>query len=195
MYRKILLSIFNFWSFILTSLDRTTGKRVYVLIAMGLGLGIGMAISFYRFPPVVSAFPTQVNNQQIKLEIERISSPTLGLDVTVKSGSMELLPLVKLAGPAVHVVNSATIGQGQAIVIQGTKADYSFYNLDQVQLGQEILVQASNGGLYRYRTVETKLVTYDQLSTTFAQNSETLILFTTNSFNQTANVVIARPLR
>jgi hypothetical protein len=194
-FKGLLLPLYHLWSFIILSLEKTTGKRAYLLLATGLGLGIGLGVAVFSFPQYVNAVPTMAVMAPITIEIDRIKSVGLGLDVEVTRGAVELLPLVQLEAPAVPAQTSASIGQGQAIIIQGVRADYSFLNLDKAQLGQEILVVGSNGGWYRYRIVETKEVDYDKLSTAFTQSRETLILFTTNSIKQTATVIVARPLQ
>lgn len=188
------MTLYNIWAFMMMSLEKTTGKKVSVLLATGLGLGIGLGFSLFGLPRVVSALPPVVAYNQISLKIERIKSPGLGIDVAVKSGELELLPLVQLAAPAVHVSNSATVGQEQAIIIQGTQTDYSFVNLSQAQLGQEIFVLGSNDGWYRYRIIETREISYDELDTLLTQNRETLILMTVNPVQQTVAAVLARPV-
>lgn len=191
----MLMTLYTFWSFMMFSLEKTTGKKIYVLVAMGLGLGIGLGVSLFGWPRAVSALPPTAVFSQISLKIKRIKSPELGIDVEVNDGEIQLLPLIQLAAPAVHVSNSATIGQGQAIIIQGTLSDYSFVNLDQAELGEEIFVLGSNDGWYRYRIIETRSISYDELDSLLTQPRETLVLMAVNPVQQSVTAVLARPLQ
>jgi hypothetical protein len=194
LFKFVLFKLYQLWSFVLLSLDKTTGKRAYLLLITGLGLGLGLSIGVITYPQYVNAVPSTVVTAPITIEIQRIKSVGLSLDTTVKRGSIELLPLVQLEAPAIHAQTSASLGQGQAIIVEGTRADYSFLNLDQAQLGQEIMVLGSNGGWYRYGVVETRSLKYNELSSLFTQDRETLVLFTTNSIQQTVTAVLARPV-
>lgn len=166
-------------------------KRYQLLAIAGLGLGVGLSFMFFFSPAQVQAnLPTL---QSVGLEISRIKSTDLGIDTSVVSGVAKTLPFVHLDAPAVHLESSAGIGGGRPIVIQGVNQDYGLQNLSQAQLGDEIFIIGSNQGWYRYRVVETKFIPLEKLNAEILQLKEVAILYTVNSWQKKASVVIARP--
>lgn len=183
---------YSFLKFISLSLNSTTNKKGYLIVSSGLGLGLGLGVILAFYPHQIQARPT-ISNEYNGVEINRIKSVDMGIDTKVQRGEAQFLPIFSLEAPAVHLYDSASVGRGQPIVIQGLNKDYSLHNLNQTQLGDEIFVIGSNGGWYRYSVVETRVLLIDQLSDLFSQSQEVLILYTINLWNKDVAVAIARP--
>jgi sortase (surface protein transpeptidase) len=167
-------------------------KRFYLVLSSGLGLGLGLGLMMAFYPAQIQADLPQ-NNIARGVEIIRVKSADIGIDTPIKRGQATILPLLSLEAPAVHLERSAGIGGGQPIIIQGLNKDYSLYNLNQAQLGDEVFVIGSNDGWYRYTVVETKVIDLEQLSSHLSQLREVMILYTVNPWQKTALLVIARP--
>ncbi|MBT7309855.1 MAG: hypothetical protein HN846_04060 [Candidatus Pacebacteria bacterium] len=167
-------------------------KRFYLVLTSGLGLGLGLGLMMAFYPSQIQAGIPQINLAR-GMEIVRIKSTDIGIDTAVKRGQATTLPLISLEAPALHLESSAGIGSGRPIVIQGLNKDYSLYNLQQAQLGDEIFVIGSNDGWYRYTVVEIQAIDLEQLANHLSQLREVVILYTVNSWQKTALLVIARP--
>ncbi len=167
-------------------------KRFYLVLSSGLGLGLGLGLMMAFSPTKIQAGLPQADLTR-GVAVARVKSVDIGIDTPVKRGQATLLPLVSLEAPAIQVENSADIGSGRPIIIQGLNKDYSLYNLGQAQLGDEIFVIGSNDGWYRYTVVETQVVAIEQLQSHLSQLREVVILYTINPWQKTALLVIARP--
>jgi hypothetical protein len=191
-FKFFIQPLFIFLKFISSSLNKTTGRKAYLILSSGLGLGLGLGLIMALSPAQIQA-DLPHDNLSIGLEIIRIKSTDVGIDTLVKRGQPTVLPLVSLEAPAVHLERSVGIGGGKPIIIQGLNKDYSLYNLHQAQLGDEIFVIGSNDGWYRYTVIETRVVNLEQLNNHLMQLREVVILYTVNPWQKTATMVMARP--
>jgi len=177
---------------IFTSLNRITGRKAYLILSSGLGLGLGLGLIMAFYPLKIQA-DLPLGSTVKGLEIVRVKSADIGIDTLVERGQATILPLISLEAPAVHLERSAGIGSGRPIIIQGINKDYSLHNLHQTQLGDEIFVIGSNDGWYRYTVIETRVIDLEQLNDHLSQLQEVVILYTINSWQKTATIIMARP--
>ena len=191
-FKFFIQPLFNFLKFISISLNKVSGRKAYLILSSGLGLGLGLGLIIAFSPAKIQADLPQ-NNNTPGLEIIRVKSADIGIDMSIQRGEASILPLISLDAPGVHLESSAGIGSGRPIIIQGLNKDYSLHNLSQAQLGDEIFVIGSNDGWYRYTVVETKVVNLEQLHDHLAQLREIVVLYTVNHWQKTATIVIARP--
>lgn len=190
-FKFLIQPLFNFLKFVSSSLSKTTGKKSYLILSSGLGLGLGLGLIIAFSPARIQANLPQ--NNAVGLEITRVKSTDIGIDMPIRRGQASILPMVSLEAPGVHLESSAGIGSGRPIIIQGLNKDYSLYNLHQTQLGDEIFVIGSNDGWYRYTVVETRVIELEQLSAHLTQLREIVVLYTVNHWQKTATIIIARP--
>ena len=191
-FRYLIHPFYNLLKFISIYVNLATGKKSHLIVSSGLGLGLGLGVILAFYPHQIQASPTIINEYR-GVEIARIKSQDIGIDTQVKRGDAEILPVFSLEAPAVHLHQSASIGRGQAIIIQGLNKDYSLHNLSQAQLGDEIFIIGSNDGWYRYVVVETRVIPIENLNNLFSQSHEIVNLYTINPWNKTATLVMARP--
>lgn len=191
-WRWLLLVPFRLYQFVLLSLERTTGKRVWLMMVTGLGLGVGIALGVFGQPAQVSAIPS-VLVQSLGVKVREVKSVELDLHLVLRQTS-ELCQQTQLTSAASYVTSSAGIGQSGAVVICSA-TPRSLETLWQAKLGQEIQVIGDNNGLYRYRVTEIKALKPESLSSALSLSQETLVLYTFNTLRTEAIVVLARPTR
>lgn len=175
---RILLPLFTFFDFLAT-------KRKLVISSVGLGIGLGLSVLVTQRPDALQAFPSLVGTQNRNIRAQSVTIPSIDLSTPVTTGNVQdLLENVTL-NSLVHDERSAELGNTEPVVIAEVGLQNILSELQAVQIGDEIQVQGSNNGLYRYKVTEIRDMKAEYLPNVIGVTQEALILYKSKNILRT----------
>lgn len=169
-------------------------QRWLLTTVMGLALGLGLAIGVSMRPDQLDAVPSVVVEDSHKPVITKIVLPNQEIPLQVSAVEHIEVAWWSQRHFAQHLLRSSKPGAVGTIIIGGKATDELFASLEKITLGDTITLTGSNQGVYRYRVIELRTVSQDELTKVTQHFTETLVVYTAS--NQTGSellVVIARP--
>ena len=163
---------------VFAGLDFLASFKSVLLVWAGLGLGIGLGIGLFSQPPRTEAFPSPLILPEDGIKPHRVHIPQLGYHLKVVAPNA--------------TINSQSRGLGQSgpTIIEGGAA---LATLNDAQLGQQIEVEATNNGVYRYSIIEIREVVHFDATQFMATSQPTLLLVVSNGLvSPNSLVIIAR---
>lgn len=178
----ILVSLFQF-------LETIYQKKILLGLA-GLGLGFGFTLIVGQRPSLGWATNSTVINARL-VDIEKVSLPQLFEEIKVNRG--EVTKPVCLSNTA-QQLSGSLVETRRPIVLSGCQTQPVYAKLENLNLGDEVMLTGINHGQYRYRIIEIKETNTDGLNTLIGQSGRAAIIFTpTNIWETQFLVIVAKP--
>ncbi|MCB9800915.1 MAG: hypothetical protein H6773_01925 [Pseudomonadales bacterium] len=119
-----------------------TLKRVMVSASMGLGLGIGLVLSIVPSQTVVQASPERSARYAVKPE----------------QIIFERLEITQAIGADEAITQTNEVGLGDENTVRLVASSHLFGVLNELYLGDEVVLYGTNNGIYRYTVTQVNEV-------------------------------------
>lgn len=185
----IFVPIFSFF-------DRLAEKRKLVVSSVGLGIGLGLSIVVTQRPDALQAFPVLENAVIGGAEVALVKIPKLDLYLEVKRDEISSFVENIATDKLVHLQGSGYLGEHKPVVIADLSSRGLLSGFDQMSIGDEIIVEASNKGVYKFRVIETRETEAQYLPHVIAEESNALIIYRSENLLRTRLfIVVAKPVK
>lgn len=188
-FLKIFLPIFAFFDFLAT-------KKKLVISGAGLGIGLGLSVLVTQHPDTLQAFPTIVGDSNTPIVAQQIVISSIDLSSFVVSGSVQDIFKSPGSGLLIHDERSSELGGNYPVVIAEVGLQNILSNLDNVQIGDTVIVRGSNAADYKYAVTEIRDMKAEYLPNVIGANSDSVIIYKAKNFLRTQLfMVIAKPIK
>lgn len=189
MFLKIFVPFFKI-------LDAMAERRKLVISSVGLGIGLGLSVIITQRPDAIQAFPTLISLEGYRVAVAVLRIPSIDLSVSVEDGHLQDIVENFTTDHVIHEKRSAGLGSKQTIVLADASARNLLPKLEEVTIGNEILLVGENNGTYNYRVTEVRSISAEYLPTVIADSDNALIIYKSNNLFRThLHIVIARPVK
>ncbi len=186
---KIFLPVFAFFDFL-------ASKRKLVISSVGLGIGLGLSVLVTQHPDTLQAFPTFTTADNSKISVQQLVIPRIDFSSNVVSGNVQDLVENVSLEYLIHDERSSELGANFPVVIAQVGLQDILKNLEQVQIGDELIVQGSNFAEYKFRVTEIRDMKAEYLPNVIGVNSESVIVYKSKNLLRTRiYIVIAKPVQ
>ncbi len=180
---NIFTPLFNFF-------DLLAEKRKLVISAVGLGLGLGLSIIVTQRPDILQAVNTQFCDD--KVIVTELSIPRIGLYNQVSPLNTDDLTRTLFNHQLLQLTKFGSLTSSYPVVITNFNPFLSL-SLDEVMMGDEVVVTGSNQGRYIFKVVDIREIESEYLPQVTALYSHSLIIYAPlNILRTRILVVIAR---
>lgn len=169
---------------IFETLDEVSRHHTALFLIAALGLGFGMSLPIFASPDLSWADTEEISMTQADCSVKQLSFYRFQSAVTVLSADRSSL-----------IPNRSVAYQlsTQPLIIQGNWHSELSEILEQLTLGDEITILATNDGRYAYGVVEIREVKSTELPNLVHPGSQQLLLVVpTNVTQQSLLVVVAQ---
>lgn len=190
--KLILILFFPIFSFF----DKLAEKRKLVVSGVGLGIGLGLSIIVTQRPDALQAFPILMNANIEGVQAKEIKIPALDLYASVKSDELTNFVENVISNELIHLKGSGYLGQNKPIVIADLSSKDIIKNIEEIEIGTEIILTGNNNGIYKYHVIETRETDAQYLPHVIAKEENTLIIYkSTNLIRTRLFIVVAKPYK
>lgn len=174
-------------------IDFLASKKKLVISSVGLGIGLGLSVLVTQHPDTLQAFPTLNEAEKQSIYVQQIRIPSIDLFTPVERGNVQdVLENVSIHS-LVHDERSAELGGSYPVVVAEVGLDAILKNLEQVQIGDNIVVQGSNEAEYHFTVTEIRDMKAEYLPNVVGVNTNALILYKSkNALRTQLFMVIAK---
>jgi hypothetical protein len=170
--------------------DKLAEKRKLVVSSVGLGIGLGLSIIITQRPDVLQAFPVLDNQISVGAEAKYLKIPSIDIYSQVRRDGVDSLTKGIIEDELVHLNGSGFLGGSEPVVIADLSLKKILDNLEKIKIGDEIIIDGSNNGKYRYKVVEIRDTEAQYLQHVITKEVDSIILYKSNNLLRTQLFIV-----
>jgi hypothetical protein len=180
---KIFLPIFSLF-------DRLAEKRKLVISSVGLGIGLGLSIIVTQRPDTLQAFPVLVYKNNLGSSVEVLKISKLDLYATVRQASLTSFTENIVSDDLIHLEGSGFLGQNKPVVIADLSSRNLLSEIENLNIGDEIMAVGQNNGTYKYRVIEIREIEAQYLPQVIASKENSLVIYKAKNLLRTQLFIV-----